>query len=415
MKELAKRLRDETATIRESARYPLPYDIDRNLSKELDALASSLDQLARIAEELANQSGLKNGAVAKQLAKLSRRLLGGREDFNESALAPIELLARIYPLLEDQSRFVQLYLHQRDLAQRMASLKGHDAVLQPAIKARMRDLEGEQRQIQSELTRLLDDIEDHARLLPDDSRLAQLRETAQAFATAVRGSGASQAMSDAAAALSVFAGTQSVEKAQHAADILEKFLAQCTGGGEMAGACEGCLKFQPRLAAKLGNSIEQMLADAGLPLPGQIGQIGSGRGIGAGSGYSARQSNLNNVGLYGNLPALLSSSRQGSGRSAAGVGAGRSDGATAARHAPETSNALGPCVPLARVKRPYRLLIEGGSLITSSGSPRRSVTAEFEEGTDMVRLLSRRSSWFRPCAWHLRCRALHQHLARLGR
>jgi len=236
----------------------------------------------------------------------------------------------------------------------------------------MRDLEGEQKQIQSELGQLLDDIEDHARLLPDDDRLAQLRATAQSFAAAVRGSGASEAMSDTEAALAAFAGTRSFESAQKAAGILEKFLAQCAGDGELAGACQGCLKFQPGLADKLGNSIEQMLADAGLSLPGQLGQIGSGMGIGAGNGYSARQSNLNNIGLYGNRPTLLSSARQGSGRSAAGAGAGRPAGATAARRAPETTST------------PDALRAAGQAQTTIPANYRRRVADYFQRVADEI-------------------------------
>jgi hypothetical protein len=256
-------------------------------------------------------------------------------------LAPIEHLARIYPLFEDQARFVQLYLHERDLAERAKSLKGHDGEDSPALKVRMRDLEAEQKQVRTELGQLLDDIEDHARLLPDDPRLADLRDTAQKFAAAVRASGASEAMADAEAALAGFAGTRSCESTKQAADILEKFLSQCTGGGELAQACQGSLKFQPGLAGNLGESIQQMLAAAGFPSLGQNGQPGFGMGVGAGNGFSARQNNLNNVGLYGTLPTLVASSRQGSGKSAAGAGSMRSAGAMVAGRAPETTAAAG--------------------------------------------------------------------------
>ena len=116
--------------------------------------------------------------------------------------------------MEDQARFVQLYLRQRDLAERLTSLKGHDREDDPASKARMRDLEAEQKQIRSELGRLLDDIEEHARLLPDDPQLAKLRETAQEFAAAVRASGAAEAMTDAEEALAAFAGTRSFDSAK---------------------------------------------------------------------------------------------------------------------------------------------------------------------------------------------------------
>jgi hypothetical protein len=341
LQELARRLHEEAAAVGESARHILPYDIDRNLSSELLALAGSLDQMAQEAEQLARQSGLKNGAVANRLANLGRRLAGGRKQLENNALAPIEHLARIYPLFEDQARFVQLYLRQRDLAERLASLKGHDGEESPALKARMRDLEAEQRQLRTELTHLLDDIEDHARLLPDDPRLALLRQTAESFAAAVRGSGATEAMNDVEAALATFTGTRSFESAQRAADILEKYLAQCAGDGKFCKECEGCLSFQPVLASKLGNSIEQMLADAGLPRPGWATKPGFGVGTGTGNGYSARQSNLDNIGLYGNLPTLAASARQGSGRLTDGAGPSRTGGSTTPRHGPETTSAPG--------------------------------------------------------------------------
>ena len=107
-------------------------------------------------------SGLKNAAAAQRLAELRDRLTGGRKQLEQNALAPLDQLARVYPLMEDQARFVQLYLRQRDLAQRLTSFKGHDREDEPASKARMRDLEAEQKQIRSELGRLLDDIEEHA-------------------------------------------------------------------------------------------------------------------------------------------------------------------------------------------------------------------------------------------------------------
>jgi len=340
LQELVRRFRDETAAIRESARHPLPYDIDQNLSRELEALAGSLDQVAQELEKLADGTGLKAGAAADRLAKLGERLAGSRRQLKENALAPIEHLARIYPLFEDQARFVQLYLRQRDLAERLASLKGHDGEDNPALKVRMRDLEAEQKQVRTALGQLLDDIEDHVRLLPDDPRLVQLRETARSFAAAVRGSSTSEAMIDAETALASFTGTRSFESAKRAADILEKFLAECSAGGRLNQACESCLRFQPVLAGKLGNSIEQMLADAGFPLPGQIGGPGFGIGAGMGNGTSAWQNNLNNVGLYGNLPTLAASARRGSGRSAA-AGRGRSEAAAGARPTPETTTAPG--------------------------------------------------------------------------
>jgi hypothetical protein len=51
------------------------------------------------------------------------------------------------------------------------------------------------------------------------------------------------------------------------------------------------LRFKPGLARSLGNTVEQLLAEAGL-------------GRGQGRGQSSRQDNMDNIGLFGNLPGL---------------------------------------------------------------------------------------------------------------
>jgi hypothetical protein len=321
LEKLARQLRQDAGAIGKSARHPLKFDIDQTLSRELESLANALSELAAEAEQLAGQPSPRNGEAAKTLADLRKKLADGRKKLGDEALEPIEHLAKIYPLLEDQARFVQLYLRQRALADRLAGLKGRDHEDDPALKTRMRDLEIEESQIRTALAGLLDDIEGHILLLPDDPRLAELRKTAEAFVVAVRTSGASEAMTEAEAGLAVFNGTQGAKFSRTAADILERLIAQCQGTGGMVAQCNGALRFRPRLGACLGNSIAQMLADAGLPQDGS----GPGSAMGSGDGFSARQSNLNNVGLYGTRPSLVSSPRQGTGRSSAG-GAPRGSG-----------------------------------------------------------------------------------------
>jgi hypothetical protein len=86
--------------------------------------------------------------------------------------------------------------------------------------------------------------------------------------------------------------------------------------GDQAG---NALTFQPKLAAGLGDTVQQLLDAEGL-LPVK----GNGAGNGAGGGYSQRRSTLNNVGLYGGRPAFAGrparagGSRSGPGRSGAG-------------------------------------------------------------------------------------------------
>jgi hypothetical protein len=199
----------------------------------------------------------------------------------------------VMPLLEDSARFTALAQRQRDLAERLKSLSGKDRPDDPTTKARMRDLQAEQQQLREDLSRLLEDIEDHLAKLPESPELEQLRSTAQEFVEGLRGSGASEAMSEAESGLAEFSGTRGGASAGRAAEILEQFLNKSEG---MGGQGRACLKFAPGLGQSLGQTVEQLLADMGL-------------GDGAGSGgYSTRRNSLDNVGLYGRMPMMEQSS-----------------------------------------------------------------------------------------------------------
>ncbi|MBC7815349.1 MAG: hypothetical protein IAG10_00455 [Planctomycetaceae bacterium] len=322
LEKLAERIAEEAEAVRESAKHTLPYDIDKALNKELEKLAEQMEQAAEETKQAASQPGGKPsaGKAAKKLDEVQKKLAQERKEFKEGVNDPLDQLAQIYPLLEDQSRFVELYHRQRDLAERLASLKDRDNPEDPATKARMRELEDEQRKNREDLDALLNDIEEHASRLPDDDpKLKELAESAREFVEAVRGSGANQAMSDAESGLAEFSGTRGHGEAKHAADILEKFLSRCQGMGEQSeGACNS-LKFKPGEGC-LGDTLSQMLADAGFkPGGGKPGQNGA---LGAGGGFSARRSSLSNIGLYGNLPTRgnPTQSKSGGGKQSLSVG-----------------------------------------------------------------------------------------------
>ncbi|MEX1229459.1 MAG: hypothetical protein WEB58_04415 [Planctomycetaceae bacterium] len=313
MQQLAEELRKESRAIEETAEHLLPYDLDENLTDELQRLVKTLKDASQSAENAANQPNVSNKKLADELRDLAQKMGSGGKRFKQEATEPLEHLALIYPLLEDESRFVVLTMRQRDLAERMAALKGHDGEDDPALKVRMRELEEEQRKIHDDLNELLTGIETHVERLPDDPQLDKLRQTALQFAEAVRASGVDDVMSQAEGALVAFEGTRAHENAEQAAEILESFLSQCEG---MKGQCKGCLGFNPGLSAGLGNTVEQLLAEAGLGMKSGTGR-GNGMGEGAGGGYSARSSNANNMGLYGGMPGL---GPQGSGLGATDFG-----------------------------------------------------------------------------------------------
>jgi hypothetical protein len=298
LQRLVQSLREQSEAIRKLTETKLPYDVDERLAPQLETLARVPEELAEQLAKLLEQGDLDNQKLAQQLANLAARLAAGRGEFDQSAMAPLEQLEAVFPLMADQSRFVTLVLRQMDLAERLAALKGHDGEDNPALKIRMRDLEQEQREIREELAALLDDIEDHVERLPDEMEFDRLRQTALKFADDLRASGAAEAMSGAESALAEFSGTRAHEKAQEAADILQKFLKMCQGGEGMGTAAGACLVFQPTLANCLGNTVEQLLAEMGL---GGGGKGGMGMGSGGTGGYSSRRGGF---GLYGGMPGM---------------------------------------------------------------------------------------------------------------
>ncbi len=291
--KLARHLAADAEEVRKAESLDLPYDVDKGLSEQLAKAAEKLEQAAAQASQIASRKGAKPGPTREQLEQLRKQLEAEKQEFQEQASEPLDHLAAIYPLKSDEARFAILYQRQRDLAERMASLKGVENADDPSLKARMRDLEAEQRGLRDALNELLDDIENHARSLPDDPQLDELRKQALDFAAAVRRSPAPPEMQESESGLAEFSGTRGHAGAQAAADALEKFISQCNSMGNQASQC---LRFNPSLSACLGSTVEQMLAEAGM---------GTGNGMmGAGGGYSAASSNLNNVGLYGAMEAL---------------------------------------------------------------------------------------------------------------
>ncbi len=99
-------------------------------------------------------------------------------------------------------------------------------------------------------------------------------------------------MNNAETALAEFAGDRAHTDATNAADILEKFIGHCNS---MGGEGQACLKFQPKLASGMGNSVQQLLDSMSMG-------AGSNSGLGAGGGSSARRTSLANIGLYGSFP-----------------------------------------------------------------------------------------------------------------
>jgi len=286
LQRLSRRSREESEALRKLLEHQLPFAADQRLASELRESVKLTKEMEAELEKLAKLSDLSGPEAARRLRELAAQLQAERTRFGQQVMMPLEMLEKLFPLMVAQERFSALVRYQRDLADRLESLKdfsgGED---NPALKARMRDLEQEQTRIREALEELLDDIERHAAQLPEEEEFAKLRQSAQKFAKAVRGSGALEAMTKAQRGLAEFSGLRGHAFATQAADILEQFLAECEMMGQMAGQC---LVFLPSLGQCLGETAAQLLAQMG---------SGFGNGFGGGFGGSARRG-----GLYGQLP-----------------------------------------------------------------------------------------------------------------
>lgn len=344
-KELAKLAQDAEKAADEIAKLadkPLPVDLDKALNESLKDAQSALKQAADAARgaSMPNQSASE---AHKQMLAACQAMGKGRQQLKENVTDPLEHLTAIYPLIEDQARFLQLAAAQKDLAFRLASMETQKGDDNPQLKARMRELQDEQQQLREALRKLADDIRDHASKLPDDPKLQQLRETASDFVAKLDASGAADHMQKAEQALQEFAGTRASIGANDAARALDSLIAKCKGMGEEG---EQCLAFQPKLSEGLGDSLQQLLDSAGMG----AGRMGMGQG-----GYSAQRSTLKNVGLYGARPrAGKESSPTGDGRADRGVASNAGgnpdananpDGATSARGSDASGQGDAPVPP----------------------------------------------------------------------
>ncbi|QDV43564.1 hypothetical protein Enr13x_34210 [Stieleria neptunia] len=319
----AKQAADEAAEAMEKfSQHPMPIDVDRELTEKLAAQAKQIQQLSKQLENATAADPQSQQDLSSEQQEMLRRLgeqvASQRQDLQQNAVEPLQQLQQIMPLIVDQQRFEQLVRQQRDLARRLNSLNSETDPEQ----GRVAELETQQQQLRRALDQLLDDIEAHAKALPDEPSLEKLRRTAEEFVDGIRESQAESEMLSAQQGLLENQFADAYDDAKSAADILESFLSQCKGMGDQA--CQNCqMAFNPGAGgASLGNSIEQILSMMGMK-PGASGMRpggspGMGLGWGAGGGYSMRQPGPNNVGMYGAMPTSATSPRQGRGDRASG-------------------------------------------------------------------------------------------------
>ncbi len=127
LEELAAQMKADAAALRQAAGSPMPFDVDKNFAKHLEKMAQAMEanhrRLQRLTEQ-SKQSKLSSRELAEALGQMLKEGAASQLEFEQSAMLPLETLEKVMPLIANQSKFVELYRRQRDLAERLASLKG---------------------------------------------------------------------------------------------------------------------------------------------------------------------------------------------------------------------------------------------------------------------------------------------------
>ena len=178
---------------------------------------------------------------------------------------------------------------QQDLAERAAALKGRDGQDDPALKARMRDLEEEQRQIREALAKFLEDMQEHIEKLPDKPELASFAGRRGSLPRTWRPAGRRRRWPPPRRPWPSSPPPAATKRPRRPPTSWRSSSSAADGMGK---GCRNAMlwRFSRRLSNCLGDTLAQLLAQA-WPAWG-----GSGSGGMGGYGMS---------GLYGGLPAIF--------------------------------------------------------------------------------------------------------------
>jgi hypothetical protein len=275
--KLAEQLERGRRALRDAMRAPISLDVERALRLQMMTLDRKLQTLSKRMKE-AGASG-EGMTVLTDLESLSNELQSARKEFDEKAMKPVKLLAAVWPVMNDSTRFSAQYLAQREIARRISERRGRSR--EPAHLARVKEMAAEQKELAEGLQAWFEDMAEHSAKLPAEKPYGALKREAEAFVKAVRSAGIHEAMTRAALDLERVDLTAAEGHANRARDLMDgmvKRVDQISGEG---GSGQQCLRFEPILSRSLGNTIQQ------------LGASSSSSGSGGKSGKDAA------AGLYG--------------------------------------------------------------------------------------------------------------------
>ena len=309
-------------------------ELDQQLSKMLEEIASDAAKAADMLEDMAEaQKGERplSQQEKEELNSLRDKVQSDRKDIQEEAIDTIDSLNQAMKLQLDEEQFESLAERQREIAERMESLRTEN-VDDAATERRMAEMEAEQEELRQQLQDLVQSIREHAEQLPNDEENQGLKQSASDFANDLQESQAEPFMRGAQRSLLDSKFEQAAEQAASAADELEELMKQGERMGQEAQQ-NASKQFKPgRAGFDPKQALEQMKQKFGRG-KSRGSQLGKGGGQGQGEsegdastpqgnqrgGNSRRNTSPANTGLYGSNPKPSPSSQGRSDRMSQGA------------------------------------------------------------------------------------------------
>ena len=320
------------------------YDIERELQKTLDAEAKKVrESVAQNQEVLesflaAEPSDQSMGGFAQEAEEQAERLDPARESAEQQIASTLEDADKIQQLLKAIGAYQQLYEIQTQLASQTRAYQG-ERRLDHEDRISLQQMASTERGVGQGLERIIENLRQGAEKAKD--AYPQAAQDALEIAEAIERANLTSLAENAAGSMLAARGSESLQRAEHLRQEMEKLMGQCS-------QCQGGMgeSFALRLALMqmmAGNTFSQMAQNRnfGLGLGFGLGVGGAGMGL-AGSFAMGRPVAGPNVSLLGGESMLGQNAREESAATSPGQADGSPSPGLALASGPTEGAGAGP-------------------------------------------------------------------------
>jgi len=317
--ELAKQTEQFAQELRDEAKRPPVFDVEKDYKQALEKFAARMDQagqaMARGSEDLKQaadkppgKEGLADLSSALENQREALAQLGqNRDDYQQGVKRANQDIEKIARLLEDVELFKALLNRQKNVERQARSYKD---IPDPGLddQIRLKEFSEEQATVEEALAQLKGDFQTHAGEVEAD--YPKVAADARKIADEVRKRQIGDLMESASTHLAWADARGGHEKAQAAYDEMKAMVGECnSAGGDAQAECE--LRLKITLNTALGNTLQQLAKGFN---PGSLPALGAGMSAGL-SGQSGQAGGQTQVAIFGPDSTRPNQRSKGGGRS----------------------------------------------------------------------------------------------------